>query len=177
MSRRIIDHLLEIEGWPVYTDSPADRGGPTKGGITLSTLRAWRGTTVTVADLKALQQPEAERIYQRLFIEAPRFDKIVDELLRFQLVDSGVLSGPERATTWLQTAAGVIADGALGPKTLAVVNVSSAHWLALRVAAARIRFLGRLIERERVQAVYAAGWMARATTFLDLEAERAQSSS
>nr|WP_222532573.1 glycosyl hydrolase 108 family protein [Azospirillum sp. 412522] len=38
----IIDTILRREGWPRYTDRPSDRGGPTKGGITLATLTNWR---------------------------------------------------------------------------------------------------------------------------------------
>ena len=38
-----LEKILEREGWPKYTDHPDDRGGPTKGGITLGTLRSWRG--------------------------------------------------------------------------------------------------------------------------------------
>ena len=37
---RIIDGLIVAEGG--YVDHPADRGGPTKYGITRKTLAAWR---------------------------------------------------------------------------------------------------------------------------------------
>jgi lysozyme family protein len=79
---RIVAELLKSEGWPRYTNSSADKGGPTRGGITLTTLREWRRATVTVADLKALTQDEAEAIYRERYIVRPRFNEIRDELLR-----------------------------------------------------------------------------------------------
>ncbi len=172
--RRIIAHLLEVEGWPAFTNDPDDRGSATKGGITLATLSAHRGRPCTVAELQALPQSEAEAIYRQRFITGPRFDRVEDELLRWQLVDASVLSGPARVTRWLQEAAGILpADGILGSKTTAAVNATSAHRLGLRVAALRAEFLGRLIEADRTQAKYAAGWMVRAMRFIELESDRA----
>lgn len=173
MSDRIIAHILEVEGWPKYTNAPADRGGPTKGGITLATLSAWRGRPCSIADLQNLQQPEAESIYRQVFIVGPRFDRIVDELLRFQVVDCGVHSGPRRAVEWLQFVVEAKVDGVLGPVTLAAVNGADPHRLALRLAAARVRFLARLIERDRTQAKWANGWMSRAMRFVEMESWRA----
>jgi lysozyme family protein len=168
----ILAHIFEVEGWPAYTDAPVDRGGPTKGGITLATLRAHRGRPVTVADLQALSQEEAGDIYRVRYI-AP-FESVEDELLRWQVVDCGVLSGTARAVRWLQEAAVVKVDGILGPKSLAAINAPGrAHALGVRLAAVRIRFLGQLIERDREQAKWTNGWMRRATSFLDREAERA----
>ena len=180
MSARIIAHLLKLEGWPAFTDNPRDRGGPTKGGITLQTLREWRhDPALGVGALKSLPQAEAEAIYRQRYIVGPRFDHIADELLRFQVVDAGVMSGPERATRWLQEAAGVAADGKLGPQTIAAVNGANAHRLGIRFGAIRVRFLGDLVARtgrtpstSDDQDVWASGWSVRATYFLDLEAER-----
>ena len=180
MSDRIIAHILLSEGWPAFTDHPQDRGGATKGGITLQTLREWRrDPSLGVGALKSLTQAEAEAIYSRRYITGPGFDRITDELLRFQVVDCGVMSGPPRAAEWLQKMAGVTADGVVGPKTLAVVNAADPHRLGIRLAGERIRFLGQLIARtERTpspaddQGVWASGWLNRATSFLDLEAMR-----
>lgn len=173
MADRILDYLFRVEGWPAFTSTLGDRGGATKGGITLATLAAFRGRQVTEADLLALTQEEAARIYRKLFIADPHYDQIADELLRFQVVDAGVLSGPRRATEWLQTVAGAIPDGVLGPKSLTTVNATSAHRLGIAFAAMRIRFLAALVERDRTQAQWVSGWMVRATLFLGFESERA----
>lgn len=168
----LLDEILAAEGWPAYTHAPDDRGGPTKGGVTLATLREWRGRPVTVDDLRALTEQEARQIYTVRYVTAPKFGEIVDGLLRWQVVDAGVMSGPRRATEWLQAVAGTKPDGVYGSKTDARVNALSPHALGVQFAAVRIRFLGRLIERDRTQARWAAGWLNRATKFLDLEADR-----
>ena len=45
----LIAELIQREGG--YVDDPDDRGGPTKYGITLATLQAWRHTPVSAADV------------------------------------------------------------------------------------------------------------------------------
>ena len=160
----LIDDIINREGG--YVDHPADRGGPTKYGITLTTLTEWRGEPVTPADVEALTIDEARRIYQARYIVRPRFNQIEDERLRAQIVDAAVLHGPYRAARWLQRAAGVTIDGVVGPQTLRAVNGADAGALGRRFAAHRIRKIGRILSADHSQAVFAAGWLNRATRFL-----------
>lgn len=179
----IIQEVLEREGWPAFTDDPHDRGGPTKGGITLARLRAWRGEPVTVADLMLLEEEEARAIYAEIYVTGPRFDEITDPLLRGHVVDCGVLHGTDRAARWLQSAiGGLTVDGRVGRLTLGALAMADPHRVGLELAGIRIRFLGRILSsnyRERAagrtsrdQSRFAAGWLNRATHFLDLEARR-----
>lgn len=184
----ILEEILDREGWPKYTNNPDDRGGPTRGGITLETLRGWRKSrAVTASDVANLSKDEAKAIYRHRYIDGPGYDGIKDELLRRQVIDCGVLHGPGRASLWLQHAAiaegaEIKADGAVGPKTLAAVNALDPHKLALRLSGQRIRFLGSIINSNyharkagrtrQDQASFALGWMRRATDFVDLEAGR-----
>ena len=181
-NQRILKHIMRTEGWPQFTHHPSDRGGATKGGITQATLSRWRGRRVSAEVLKDLTRSEGRRIYQQMYIEEPAFDRIEDDLLRWQVVDAGVLHGPRRATKWLQRAVGdVEVDGIFGPMTEQAVANCDCHAVALRFAACRIRFLGRLINRnakarhrgatERDQALFAEGWLNRVTRFLDRESE------
>lgn len=169
----IVDHILQSEGWPTFTNHPKDRGGPTKGGITLKTLRSYGGRpAATEADLRNLTEAEARKIYENSYITAPGFALIRDDLLRFQVVDAGVLSGPSRATSWLQEVVGVTIDGRMGSVTAAAVNSGNAHSIALKFCAARARGLMRIVSKDHTQAVWASGWMNRAMSFLDREAAR-----
>jgi len=167
----IIDAILQEEGWPRFTDTPGDHGGPTKGGITLGLLQSLR-PGATLEDLKALTEDDARGIYEAEFITRPGFYKIVDGLLRWQVVDCGVPSGPHRATEWLRQAVGVEADGQLGPKTIAAVNAADPHRVAIRLACIRIRFFGQDVHNDPSQAKWLNGWLARATGFLEREAQR-----
>jgi len=175
-NQAIIDHILKSEGWPQYTNDPADKGGATKGGITLETLSNWRGKTATEDDVRNLTESEAREIYEWKYILIPKFDQIADDLLRLQVVDAGVLSGPGRAIQWLQDCVGVTVDAALGPRTINAVNVQPAHVVALKFAAARIVGLARIVTRDPSQAKWCLGWMNRATGFVTQEAIRSTTS-
>src|ERR1044072_5116460 len=116
---QIIDDLIRREG-DKYTDHPADKSGPTKYGITLNTLQAYRRRqdpryVATAADVADLSEGVARLIYMRTFILDPGFDQLDNEALRSFLVDAGVQHGPEDAVRWLQAAIGVKVDGKLGP--------------------------------------------------------------
>lgn len=163
----IISDLIRREGG--YVDRPADRGGPTKFGITAKTLGRVRrlGRDATADEVRALTEPEAREIYRTVFLDEPRFSEIRDVRLRALLVDCGVHSGPGRAAMWLQRALGVSADGVVGPATLTAVAAAEPGRLYDRVLAQRLRHLGRLITDDRSQAEFAAGWMARCAEFLE----------
>lgn len=174
---RIISEIIRREGG--YANHPADRGGPTKYGITARTLGRARklGRDASADEVKALTEPEARQIYKAEYLAGPRFDQVRDIRLQGLLVDCGVNSGPGQAARWLQRAVGVSADGIIGPVTLTAVNNADAVTLHNRLLAQRLRFLGRLITDDaeelakpleiRLQAENAAGWMNRCAEFLE----------
>ncbi len=163
---RIIDGLIRIEGG--YVDHPADRGGPTKFGITRKTLAAWRKRAVTTAEMRALTEAEAREIYRGAYLTGPGFDRIEDARLRAQVVDAAVLHGPGWAARRLQEVAGVPADGVIGPVTIRAVNCAAKmEALANRFAARRIRKLARIVARDPTQLPFLVGWIGRATLFLE----------
>ncbi|MBP2310703.1 hypothetical protein GBZ48_35580 [Azospirillum melinis] len=176
----IIDTILRREGWPRYTDRSSDRGGSTKGGITLATLTSWRKRPVTATDVAALDEVRA--IYRARYIEEPGFAGIADDTLRALVIDSGVNHGPARAGTWLQDAVNDLAgrlllkvDGTVGPKTLAAVNGADAAGLRCAVFVARMCFYGGLISgdarkrgRTDDQTLNAAGWLNRLAEFMEV---------
>lgn len=178
----IVNHILAVEGWPKFTNDPDDPGGPTKGGITHTTLAKWRGVaSCTPEEVEALEIDEAMAIYNEDYIEVPHFDRIGDLMLRMQVIDIGVLHGQGTATKMLQEALGVATDGRWGPATEAVVvaavSSGNAHNVALRVSAARGRYIGRIVtdnwkKGDKTKAKYDAGWQDRAMAFVDLEATR-----
>jgi len=163
----ILDEVLRREGG--YVNHPADRGVPTKFGITAKTLGDWRrlGRAATSQEVAALTSEEARCIYRQRYVTDPGFEAITHEPLLAVLVDAGVHSGPKRAVEWLQTALGVSADGVLGPRTRTALQQADPVALYRLVFAARLRFLGRLITNDWRQAAFAAGWMARMAEWVE----------
>ncbi len=159
----IIDRIIKREGG--YVDNPHDRGGCTNFGITIGILRAWRDRQVTCEDVRNLTRFEAREIYDARYIGG--FARIQSVQLREHVVDAGVLHGPATAARWLQAVVGVKSDGIFGPISARATNQQSAEVVGRRFAAYRIRFLGRLISGDHSQARFAAGWLNRATHFLD----------
>jgi lysozyme family protein len=109
---------LDFEGG--YVNDPDDPGGCTNMGITIGTLQAWRGPSVTVTceDVQNLSEAEAFLIYAQNYW-APVMGSDLSVGLNLQVWDWGVNSGPSRAIRYLQGMVGVAEDGVMGPDTLA----------------------------------------------------------
>lgn len=180
----IITEVLQREGWPEYSNDPSDRGGPTKGGITLASWREYTGNPAARSDqLKLVREGQARAFYQHRYIIGPKFDRINAPHLRELVVDAGVHHGTRHAAKWLQRAADVKQDGVIGDISLAAVNAADPRELYLWLIAFRIRLFGRLIGRDpelararragfNLQARWAGGWNNRAADFIEAMAER-----
>jgi lysozyme family protein len=125
----LIEDLIEREGG--YSNHPADKGGPTRFGITEAVARAhgYRGA------MAELPREEAAAIYRRLYWLRPRFDQLAERAPRVaaELFDTGVNMGPAVAATFLQRALTALnrggkdypdltPDGRVGPATMAALD-------------------------------------------------------
>ena len=136
----VIDGILRREG-RVYTNRAADRGGPTKFGITQATLSRWRRKPVTAEDVRNLTEAEARAIYMVEYVQPWQW--VTDDELRALLVDWGVTSGFSRPARALQTVIGAAVDGITGPETQRLTRAAlekDADGLYADVLAARMRF-------------------------------------
>ena len=159
----IIAEVIQSEG-SEYTDIPGDRGGPTKYGITLSTLIRVRGSA-TAADVEALTEGDARGIYRHTYIQAPHFDAITDTGLRALVVDWGVTSGPHPASVALQSAVCVKQDGILGPITFAAINSGNTAAIFSSVLNRREAFYRADAAVDPSQRKFLAGWLNRCERF------------
>lgn len=171
---RLIDDVIDREGG--YVDHPADRGGPTRYGITQAVARA-EGYPGAMRDLpRAL----AARIYRRRYWQLPNFDRVATRAptLAAELFDTGVNMGPAVAAKFLQRVlnalnrqqrdwSDLIVDGQVGARTLAALDAL----LATRGPAAEAvlvkainalqgeRYL-RLAETRPANEAFLYGWLA-----------------
>lgn len=161
----VIDGILAREGG--YSNRPADRGGPTKFGITQKTLSDWYGKPASIDDVKNLSEQEAREIYRERYLIQPGFLGIENEAVREFAVDSAVQHGPAQAVKFLQAAAHVFVDGIFGPKTKDAVNRMTPRAMYQRLCAERVRFYGAIVTNDpELARAKVAGW--------DLQAENAK---
>ncbi len=96
-----------------FVNHPQDNGRATNMGITIATLAAWRGTDVTVADVKNLSREEADTIFRTNYFAKTRCGELPDRTAMV-VYNASVLHGPKRAIMFLQSAfndLGMMADG------------------------------------------------------------------
>lgn len=166
--------LVKREGG--YEDNAADKGGPTRYGITQQTARAFGYT----GDMRMLPIETARQIYRQQYWVDPKF---YDVSLRFpalaeKLFDCGVNMGPKVATRFLQRALNglnrassdypdTLEDGSVGKMTLSALDAYRQHrgadgeavLLKLINAQQAVRYLG-LCENDHTQEAFLYGWIA-----------------
>jgi lysozyme family protein len=160
---KILAAVLKTEGG--YVNHPADRGGATNMGITQQTYAEFLAASGRPwADVRGLSMAEASAIYRKHYWQPARCDDL-PERVRFIHFDAAVNHGTGRAAKMLQAAAWVDQDGKIGPATLAAVRAMDAELLLARYIAARYKFYGQIINRDRSQLAFIAGWMNRMAEF------------
>ena len=171
----LIDELIEREGG--YVNHPADKGGPTRFGITEAVARA-HGYAGPMAELP---REEAEAIYRRLYWLRPGFDQVAERSPRVaaELFDTGANMGPAVAATFLQRALtalnrggrdypDLVPDGRVGPATIAALDaflaargIKGGETVLLHALEAfqGERYL-RLAEKRPANEAFLYGWLA-----------------
>ena len=113
-------HVLKNEGG--FAILAHDPGGATMEGITLETYREWkRNPHLTAEDLKAIPDQEVHDLYKELFWDKIRGDDL-PRGIDYAIFDASVNMGCGRAIKLLQEAAGVTADGVIGPASLSAIQ-------------------------------------------------------
>lgn len=126
---QLIGEVITREGG--FVDHPADKGGPTRYGITEAVARenGYKGT------MAALPRDLAAAIYRKLYWTLPGFDLVARRapMIAAELFDTGVNMGPAVAAGFLQRALNglnrsgadypdLVQDGRIGPTTLTALD-------------------------------------------------------
>ena len=150
--------LVTLEGG--YVNAKLDKGGPTNMGVTLAALNDWRGRSCTANDVRCLGAAEVKALYRAVYWAAVQGDALPAgvDLIVF---DAAVNCGRGRAVTFLQVGLGMLADGALGPKTLAALSVTvDVVALVERIRRARAAYYASL----KTYPTFGTGWNRRLAT-------------
>lgn len=141
-----------------FVDHPDDPGGATRYGITEAVARrvGYRG------NMRELPLDLAKQIYRREYWDAVRADQLPAEA-RYIVFDAAVNSGVSQAARWLQRAVGAVADGAIGPQTIAAAQAIAGPELKARVLAQRLRFMAGLSNWPS----FSRGWALRIADLME----------
>lgn len=171
---QLIEDVIAREG--EFVNHPADRGGPTRWGITQAVARrhGYHG------DMRHFPQSEAAAIYERRYWLAPAFDQIasIAPQLAAELFDIGVNMGTGVAAGFLQRALNALnrnardyddirVDRNVGPATLSALKAflrsrgpMAEGILAKAVDALQGAHYVRLAEVRPSQEAFLYGWLA-----------------
>jgi lysozyme family protein len=140
-----------------FVNHPSDPGGATNRGITLRTLRDWRGDdTLTADDVRNMTEAEAREIYLARYWNPVRGEDLPPGV-DLAVFDWAVLGGVGRSARHLQEALGVTADGAIGRQTLDALRRADPADVIRDVCAKRLAHLQTRPHR----AAFINGWTAR----------------
>jgi len=147
-------HILKYEGG--YVNHPSDPGGMTNLGVTKRVWEEWTGKPATEADMRALTPAMVAPLYKKKYWDAVRGDDLPSGV-DLCVFDAAVNAGVGRASKFLQQAAGVTADGQIGPKTISAVTAKPADEIIEAFCALREAHYKSLSTFD----TFGKGWMRR----------------
>jgi len=151
-----IDRVLSHEGG--YVHHPKDPGGETQWGISKRSYPA--------LNIRTLTRAQAVEIYRRDFWQRAQCDTL-PKAVAFQMLDAAVNHGMGNPIRWLQRAARVADDGAIGPVTLAALRKLDENDVLLRFNAERLEFYSALTTFNS----FGRGWTRRVAVNLRFAAQ------
>jgi lysozyme family protein len=145
-----------------YVNDPRDPGGRTNLGVTQRAWEGYVGKSVDEAFMRKLTPEVVKPFYKAMYWDKIKGDQLpagVD----YAAYDLAVNSGTGRAAKFLQTIAGVTADGVIGPKSLEAIKACDPEQTVQAICDMRLDFLKRLPTFE----TFGKGWSRRVAEVKD----------
>ncbi|MFA3916686.1 glycosyl hydrolase 108 family protein [Ruegeria hyattellae] len=158
------DFIKRWEGG--FVNHPADKGGATNMGVTIGTLADWRGSDVSVEDVRNLTRAEADDIFRARYYAMCRCGEMPDRMAMV-VYNCAVLSGPKTSIKMAQEAFNILGltvdgkglgvDGILGRLTMGAIKQTDPSILADAFMDQQEKHLRGL----DTFSVFGAGWLNR----------------
>ena len=142
--------LLHHEGG--YVNHPKDPGGVTHLGVTKRVYEKWGGTK----DMKDLTVEDVAPIYKKNYWNRCKCDDLESGVDR-GVFDWAVNSGTGRSAKAIQKICGASQDGAIGPKTLALIKTQDTEYVIEEFGKIRQNFYESL----KTFDTFGKGWTRR----------------
>ena len=150
------------EGGDKYTETPGDRGGATKYGISLRFLKTIIKDS-SLKDIKNLTIGDATSIYRKYFWDDNRYGEIENQAVAEKVFDMSVLIGASKANKILQQSIGIgtgiyNADGIIGDLTLDILNKFNGMPLLIFPY---MHYFINICNKDKTQSKFLLGWLNR----------------
>lgn len=161
---KLAPFILSFEGG--YVNHPNDKGGPTNKGVTIAT---WRKVgydkdgdgDIDVDDLKLISDEEAvNAVLRPHYWDRWKADQIKSQSVANILVD-WVWGSGKWGIVYPQQLLGVVADGVVGPKTLAALNARDPHAFFNLLKNRREQHFNSIVKKDPTQKKFIKGWRRR----------------
>lgn len=146
-----------------FANDPDDRGGLTMCGVTYATYSHFCGLrrrTPSLVEFRNMDFSTWRSILKTLYWDAWHADEIFSQPVADLLVDWVWASGTV-GIKWPQRVLGVSADGIVGPKTVAAVNIADPGELFAKLHEDRLAFVEGIVHHNPSQAKFLRGWERR----------------
>jgi lysozyme family protein len=155
--RDCLELVLKHEGG--FVNHPKDPGGRTNLGVTQRVWEEWIGHPATEKDMRELTPAIVAPMYEMRYWRTSYCEKLPRglDLLVFSM---SVNAGAGRSVKLLQDAIGVVADGVIGPNTMAKINEANVETLIDKFSEARTAYYRGL----KLFPVFGRGWLNRTDT-------------
>jgi lysozyme family protein len=152
--RDCLELVLKHEGGYVHHEK--DPGGRTNLGVTQRVWEEWVKHPVTEKDMRELTPALVAPMYEMKYWRTSYCEKLPRglDLLVFSMA---VNAGSGRSVKLLQDAIGVVADGVIGPNTMAKINEANVEVLIDKFSEARTAYYKGL----KLFPVFGKGWLSR----------------
>lgn len=161
-----------------YVNDPADPGGSSNKGITMSVFRpvakSMLGVEPTLENLRNLTREQAATIYKKRYWDLIRGDEIDSQVLADMIFDFYAHVGGNAIRTLQSTlndagaAPALVVDGTFSPAVLNAVKKADATDLYRRYKAARRQYYTRLADSRSALKPQLGVWLKRVDAFPDL---------
>ena len=155
---KALKRILKHEGG--FVNDPLDSGGITNLGVTKRVWEEFVGHPVSEADMRALTPEIIAPMYKMKYWNSS-YCEVLPKGLDYVVFDFAVNAGTGRSVKTLQSAIGCVADGVIGPKTMAAINDAEPKNLIAKFSDARADFYQGIVARKPDQARFIKGWLNR----------------
>lgn len=172
----IVDATMQREG-AAFTNTPGDRGGATKYGVTLATLKSVN-PTATAEDVQNLTEQQAKNIYVANYWDKGQVTKM-PVAIQDLAFDMNINHGLGGSTIIMQKAlndlgSNVAVDGKLGTTTLNALNQYDGQKLRDAIIQERENWVDNIVKNDPSQEKFLPGWKSRISSMQEIPAATTQ---